>query len=262
MIKLSACIEMLFNEHKDFYDRFEAAKKAGLDAVEFWDWTGKDIERIKKLAEANELKIAALCVSSADPEFNSKKLVCREAIPAFVKACEETVEKAAYLGAGAVIVTVGNERNDITRAEQHTNIVLALKAAAPVFEKAGITLVVEPLNILVNHKGYYLSSSYEGFGIIEEVGSPRIKLLYDVYHQQITEGNLAANIAKYKGLVGHFHIADVPGRNEPGSGEINYSRIFRAIEETGYTGYVGMEYRSVSPSAVSAASVLELAKKI
>lgn len=260
MLKLSPCIEMLFGEIPDFYDRFAAAKAAGADYAEFWNWTGKDLPRIKALAEENGLSVGAFCVASENPEFNEKRLMFREAIPAFLEACRESIEKAKFLSCPTLIVTCGNERNDVPRAEQHTNIVLALRAAAPLFEESGVTLVLEPLNVLVNHRGYYLDSSYEAFAIIEEVGSPNVKLLFDVYHQQISSGNLIDTIQKFGRLVGHYHVADVPGRNEPGTGEIAYERVFKAIEKTGYDRLVGLEYRSLAPSAVSFAQVKALAE--
>jgi hydroxypyruvate isomerase len=114
---------------------------------------------------------------------------------------------------------------------------------------------VEPLNIAVNHKGYYLYSSAEGFDIIRAVGSPNVKLLYDIYHQQVTEGNLIQTITENIELIGHFHVADVPGRHEPGTGEINYANVLKAIDETGYNGYVGLEY---APKA----SALESLRKV
>lgn len=149
----------------------------------------------------------------------------------------------------SLIMTTGQARNDITRYKQHTNIVLALKAAAPYFEDAGITLVLEPLNTLKDHRGYFLDSSYEAFGIIEEVGSPAVKLLYDIYHQQITEGNLIPTITENIRHIGHFHAADVPGRHQPGTGEINYANVFAAIDKLGYNYYVGLEYSPTLPSA-------------
>lgn len=254
---------MLFRD-VDFYDRFAAAKAAGLDAVEFWGWPGKDIGRIKSLAAENGLVISDFCVAAQNPEwaaeFNAKRLLDRSGIGAFVKATEETITVAKELNVQTLIVTVGQERNDVTRSEQHTNIVLALKAAAPILEDAGVVLVVEPLNTMVNHRGYFLASGYEAFGILEEVGSPNVKLLYDVYHQQITEGNLIDNIKKYTSLIGHMHIADVPGRHEPGTGEINYRNVFKAIEESGYNRYVGMEYRAQKPDAETVRTTIELTK--
>jgi len=103
-------------------------------------------------------------------------------------------------------------------------------------------LVIEPLNVLVDHPGYYLTTSAEGFEILDEVDSPNVKLLYDIYHQQVTEGNLIATITSHIAQIAHFHVADVPGRHEPGTGEINWVNVLRAIDEAGYAGYVGLEY--------------------
>lgn len=261
MIKLSACIEMLFSE-VGFYDRFEAAKKSGLNAVEFWGWDNKDIGRIKEEVAKNNLTLAACCVSGKDnplaDEFNKKRLVYRDGIEAFKEAVKESIPVADELGVKTLIVTVGQERNDVTRYEQHTNIVLALKGAAPILENAGITLVVEPLNVLCDHRGYFLDSSYEAFGIAEEVGSPNVKILYDIYHQQITEGNIIPTISKNIDLIGHFHLADIPGRHEPGTGELNYPNIFKVIGSLGYKKFVGMEYAATKPTADTVKSTLAM----
>jgi hydroxypyruvate isomerase len=242
---------MIFGE-VSFYDRFRAAADAGLSAVEFWGWCGKDLDKIKALSEDNGLTVAAFCVSSEDGEFNNKRLLYSDGIRAFVEASKLSIEKARAMGTPSLIMTTGQERNDVTRYKQHTNIVLALKTAAPYYEEAGITLVLEPLNVLKDHRGYYLHSSYEAFGIAREVGSPAVKILYDIYHQQISEGNLIPTIRENIDLIGHFHTADVPGRNQPGTGEINYANVFAAIDKLGYDRYVGLEY---SPTVSSAETI-------
>jgi hydroxypyruvate isomerase len=159
----------------------------------------------------------------------------------------ETVAAAQAIQCSTIVVTTGNERADVSRAAQHANVVAALKAALPVIKGTGIQLVLEPLNVLVNHKGYYLTSTEEGARIVHEVKSPQVRLLYDVYHQQITEGNLIDTIRRYSKEIGHFHVGDVPGRKEPGTGEINYGNVFRAIAETGYKGYVVFECGRTEP---------------
>ena len=262
MVKLSACIDILYR-NLDFYDRFKAAKDSGLDAAEFWGFAGRDLGRVREECDKNGLTLAACCVSGtgeAADRFNQKKLLYRAGIEDFLDVTRQTVEAAKILNCKTFIDTVGQERNDATRYEQHKNIVLALKAAAPIYEDAGLTMVVEPLNTLTDHKGYFLASSYEAFSILEEVGSPAIKLLYDVYHQQITEGNLIPQIKKNIDLIGHFHVADNPGRNEPGTGEINYKKIFEVIGETGYDKFVGLEYRPTMPEAETMKALLEIAK--
>ena len=265
MLKFAPCIEMMFND-VDFYDRFKAAKNSGVDYVDFWGWAGKDIAKIKAACEENDIKIASFCVDTRDSEvgavFGKKRLLTRDAdaFDAFYKASQETLEVAKELGVELIIVTVGNERNDVTRYEQHANIVLMLKHVAPLYEAAGVTLIVEPLNILKNHIGYFLASSYEAFEICNEVGSNNVKVLYDIYHQQITEGNLIPTIRKYYDLIGHFHVADNPGRNEPGTGEINYKNVFNAISELGYDKYVGLEYSPTIDSAKTVQAVIDLCK--
>ncbi len=148
------------------------------------------------------------------------------------------------------MVTTGNEIAGVPRAEQHARVVAALRAAAPLAEAAGIQLVLEPLNILVNHMGYYLTTTAESVAVIEEVGSPMVKVLYDVYHQQITEGNLINNIRANIGHIGHIHVGDVPGRKQPGTGEINYKNVFKAIRDTGFTGFVVFECGLTEPVEV------------
>ncbi|MCL2099110.1 MAG: TIM barrel protein [Oscillospiraceae bacterium] len=264
MLKLSACLPMLPFGGLDFYDKFKAVKDAGLDYAEFWGWSGLDTDKVKDAAKTAGIKIGAACIDTAVPEvaevFNKKRLLHRdtEALGAFYKACEESIAVANKLRIPSLIVTVGNERAEVTRYEQHANIVINLKHVAALFEDAGITLVVEPLNVLANHIGYFLPSSYEAFEICNEVGSPYVKVLYDIYHQQISEGNLIPTIRKYFDLIGHFHVADVPGRHEPGTGEINYANVFRAISDLGYNKCVGLEYSPVSDTAESIRKVAEI----
>ena len=258
---------MFTRECPDFYDRFKAAKDSGVDCVDFWGWSHKDINKVKEKIDEYGLKIASISVDSANPEtskvFGAKRLLTRDpdAFEAFHNAAEESIKTAQFLGVPSLIITTGNTRSDdVTRYEQHANIVLMLKHVAHLFEDSGVTLIVEPLNILCNHMGYFLASSYEAFEICNEVGSKNVKVLYDIYHQQITEGNLIPTIRKYFDLIGHFHVADVPGRNEPGTGEINYKNVFKAIEDLGYCKYVGLEYSPIADTAETIKKVIDLCR--
>lgn len=105
-----------------------------------------------------------------------------------------------------------------------------------------MTLVIEPLNELIDHPGYYLVRSEEAFQVIDEVGSPNVKVVYDIYHQQVSEGHVIANITANIDKIGHFHAAGNPGRHELDRGELHYPSIFRAIQETSFNGFVGLEY--------------------
>ena len=244
-MKLSVCICTVFRE-VDFVERIAKVKEAGLPAFEFWGWSGADLDGVLKAKNESGLALAAICVDSSDAAvkqgLGKGSLVNPEARPAFVAAARETIGVAKRLGCSTIISTVGNDQPGLSPWQMHDSIVNGMKAVAPDAEKAGVTFVIEPLNTLVNHKGYYLWSSREGFDICRAVDSPAVKLLFDIYHQQITEGNLINNIRRYFDLIAHFHIGDAPGRKEPGTGEINYRNVLKAIHDTGYTGILAMEH--------------------
>ena len=189
----------------------------------------------------------SVCAKNPDnaEAFKNYPLVYAEGKDSFRAAAEETIAAAKELGVQTVIVTVGNARNDVTRYEQHTNIVKNIRAAAPLFEDSGIILVVEPLNVLCDHKGYYLDTSYEGFGIIEEIGSPNVRLLFDIYHQQISEGNIIPTVTANLEHIAHLHGAGHPGRHELQYGESNYRYIIDQIDKAGYKGSLGLEYSPI-----------------
>ena len=176
----------------------------------------------------------------------------------FLGELRRALAAAERLDCRCLIATTGNELAGIPRSAQREAVVLALRAAAPLCEAAGVTLVLEPLNVLVDHRGYFLPGSAEAFAILDEVGSPAVKLLYDVYHQQITEGNLISTITANVGKIGHVHVADVPGRHEPGTGEINYANVLRALDAAGYGGYVGLEYLPRADAAETLQAVKSL----
>lgn len=262
-MRLSACICMLFREEKDFVRRIALVKEAGLLAFEFWGWSGVDLEGVAAAKQASGLELAAICVDSTDPAMKQAWpkgiLVNPEMRAVFVAATRESLGVARRLGCPCLIATVGNEQPGLSPWQMHDSIVAGLKAVAAEAEETGVTVVLEPLNTLVNHKGYYLWSSREGFDIIRAVDSPRVKLLFDIYHQQIMEGNVIQNITENIGLIGHFHSADVPGRHEFGTGELNYGNILAAIDKAGYQGYVGLEYSPTGDSAASLAQVRRIA---
>jgi len=238
-----------------YAEKVRAAAALGWKAIEPLCWLGEDLPAARAAIDETGCAISAILVQSADKQAakligNDHGIVHEDAREAFTRAIGETLEAAKTLGCTTIVVTSGNERPGVPREAQHGNIVAALRAALPVIKGSGVQLALEPLNVLVNHKGYYLTTSEEGAQIVKEVGSPQVKLLYDVYHQQITEGNLIDNINRYSRQIGHFHVGDVPGRKEPGTGEINYRNVFRAIAGTGYEGYVVFECGRTEPVEV------------
>ncbi len=263
MLKFSPCIEMMYRS-MPFAERFAAVKAAGLDCAEFWGWAHRDLDELKEASQKNAVKITSICVGSKDEalaeEYGQKALLSRDSGEVLARVVEESLKTAEFLDVPALIITTGQEREDISREKQHEYVVNALRRVAPLFESAGITAVLEPLNILCDHKGYFLYSGYEAFEIIREVDSENVRLLYDIYHQQITEGNLIPNIRANIELIGHFHVADNPGRNEPGTGEINYRNVFKAIEQTGYKGYIGLEYSPTIDDTTALKNTVALAQ--
>jgi len=246
-----------------YADKIRGASALGYRAVEPLCWLGEDLAAARAASDETGCVISAILIQSADEGTaqlvrNDHGIVHGDARDAFVRAIAETLEAARTLRCNTIVVTSGNERPGVSREVQHANIVEALRAALPVIEGSGVQLVLEPLNTLVNHRGYYLTTSAECAEIIREVGSKQVKMLYDVYHQQITEGNLIENIRRYIGEIGHFHVGDVPGRNEPGTGEINYKNVFRAIDNTGYEGFVVFECGLTEPVEVVTRKMFEL----
>ena len=232
-MKLSLCVN---SATKDF-ERTEAmrlAAKLGYKAVEFWEGKDFDIDAYKSALSETGLTLACMGFATG--------LVDSSTRPDFLENLKISLANAKTLGAKGIIATTGQALEGVPREKQRQSIIEGLKEAAKIAAGSGIRIYLEPLNILVDHAGYYLSGSAEAFEIVREVGSPDVKILFDIYHQQISEGNLIANIVGNIDLIGHFHVAGNPGRGEPYLGEINYNEVFAAIDKAGYEGYAGLEF--------------------
>lgn len=232
-MKYSLCIEPIF-ENIPFYDRIQMAKDCGVDAVEFWDPSVYDTKKAGDIAANAGVPVAACCLNQA--------WTYRMNFP--WKTVKENVEKSIAYGKDLGCTTFIGLSGELAckTDSQKALLVENLKRVAELCEKAGVTIVLEALNSLYDHKGYYLDSSYIGFEIVKAVESPGIKLLYDCYHMQLMEGNLVNQIRENIDYIGHFHSAGVPGRHELHQGEINYPFVIAAAEEAGYDRYFGFEY--------------------
>ena len=226
-------------------------KEAGYGAFEFWSWWDKDINAVDEARKRTGLKLTAMCtrfVPLNDPARQS----------AFLDGLKESVAVAKKLECPVLIAQAGSELAGVERQRQHDAIVQGLRVCAPVLEDSGVTLALEPLNALIDHKGYYLTRSDEGFAIVRETGSPNVKLLFDVYHQQISEGNLIRNLTQNVQSVAHVHIAGNPGRHEPyENSEVHYPTVLKALAQAGYAGYVGLEYLPLRDADESLKTLLE-----
>lgn len=238
-MKYSVCLDILQKPGKfdmgQFLEDMRTVGRAGYDGYEFWSWWDKDLNAMRLAQEQVGLSCAACCtkfISLGDPALRQS----------YLDGLRETVAAASQLHCRTIITQTGFRKPEISDPAFRESMVTGLRQAAGIAEAAGITLVVEPLNTLVDHKGYFLSTSEDASRLIDDVGSPNVKILFDIYHQQITEGNLIRNIRKNFSKIGHFHAAGNPGRHELAQGEINYPQVFGAIRSLGYTGYIGMEY--------------------
>ncbi len=163
----------------------------------------------------------------------------------FVEAVKQSIANAKAIGSKRVLALSGAALDGVSKEQQLDALAKAGQLVAPMLEDAEIVLVWETLNVLVNHPGYFLVYSADGADLVRRTDRPNVKFLFDIYHQQISEGNLIANIKKYHQEIGHFHFADNPGRHEPGTGEINYQNVFKAIYETGYRDIVACEFGKI-----------------
>jgi hydroxypyruvate isomerase len=222
-------------------ERIRMVKAAGFSHYEFWPWRNKDIDAIQTLNRelglttaqfsASPVKGFAHGITNPDPARRQE----------FEEEIASAVPVAKKLGVRKLCVVAGEETKGYSREEQTAAVVAALKAGARIVEPAGITIILEPLNVLVDHPRQLIVNSAHAAAVLKAVGSPNVKMLFDIYHQQISEGNLTGNIRKYHDLIGYFQLADHPGRHEPTTGEINYPFVLRTIHDIGYKDAIGME---------------------
>ena len=259
-MKKSICIEMLFTE-VPFEERFRLTRESGFDYVEFWSWKDKNVARIKDLCRAHELRVASF---SGDQDFSMVDKGQKEDYIAFVK---ESIEIAKFLNCGHLVVhsnalgeqgVVVNHYAQIDRADKIAAMGDVLQALAPEAEKSKVILALEALNTTMDHVGNFLASTKEAAGLIRSVNSPNIKILYDVYHMQIMEGNIINTLKTYIDAIGYIHIADVPGRHEPGTGEINFTNVMKTLRKLEYDGMIGFELEPLQDSKIATRTLANL----
>lgn len=234
-MKYSVCASAVFGGIP-LADAIRRIAESGYSACEFWGWWDQDMDAVEAAVRETGVEIVAFCTKMVplnDPDRRKE----------YLDGLTESIAVAKRLGCRRLISQVGQAIDGMTRQAQHDCVVEGLRACAPILEREDIELVIEPLNILVDHVGYYLARSDEAFEIIREVNSPKVKVLFDVYHQQVTEGNLIANMTRNPELIGHIHLSGNPGRHEPHkNNEIHYPSILSAMKNAGWHGYAGLEY--------------------
>ena len=234
-MKYSVCASAVFSGIP-LAEAIRRIAAAGYSACEFWSWWDQDMNAVEAAVRETGIEVVGFCtrmVPLNDPSRRSE----------YLDGLTESIAVAKRLGCRRLISQVGQTIEGMERQAQHNSIAEGLRACAPILESEDIELVIEPLNTRVDHIGYFLDRSDEAFQIIRETNSPRVKVLFDIYHQQITEGNLIADLTKNAPLVGHIHIAGVPGRHEPHRhSEVHFPSVLRALKEAGWHGHAGLEY--------------------
>ncbi len=233
-MKFCAHLDMFFPE-LPMAERLKRFAELGFDSFELWCHWEYELDKLAAESRHQQLQVAALATAFIP-------LTDKNRHEEYLKGLKESIAACRMLDCPLIISQVGNLQSDSPREHQTQYIINGLRMADRLLKDTGITLVVEPLNVLVDHPGYFLTRSDDAAAIVEAVGSEHVKMLFDVYHQQISEGNLINNIRRYLPLIGHFHVADNPGRKQPGTGEINYENIFKAIDESGFCGRAGLEF--------------------
>ncbi|MBE6897215.1 MAG: glyoxylate-induced protein [Ruminococcaceae bacterium] len=233
-----------------FTDALRRIKELGFDAAETYGWKNLDLDAVRNTCEETGVELISMCTS----EFRMTDAAYRQA---WLDGLKESCAAANRVGAKRLITQVGQDTGEDRRI-QHENIVETLKLARPILEESGVTIMLEPLNTLVDHKGYYLWSAVEGFDIVKEVDCQFVKIVYDIYHQQVSEGNIIPNIVNNLDLIAHLHSAGHPGRHELQFGESDYKVIFSAVDKAGYTGCCGLEYGPLLPPEESLIKAKEI----
>ena len=234
----------------DFSEAIRKIAALGFDAAETYRWKDLDFDKVKNTLDETGVELISMCTT----EFN---MTNPEKRGLWLDGLKESCIAANKLGVKHLITQVGQDTG-ARRDFQHESIVNCLKAAKPILDEYGVTVMIEPLNTYVNHPGYYLTSSKEAFDIIREVNHPFVKVVYDIYHQQVMEGNIIPSITGNLDCIAHLHAAGHPGRHELQLGENDYKVIFDAVDKAGYKGACGLEYNPTMESIESLMKFKEL----
>jgi hydroxypyruvate isomerase len=236
---------MLWTLKGSFEEKVQIAGRAGMQSVELVGehagWSDADIDRNKKLVRSFGMGMDTI-IATPDWVKRPVSMVNPAHRENFLKDVQNAITFAKKLEIPQIILMSGNEQPGMTYEQQYTSLVESGKRAADLAAKADLELIFEPLNSKVNHKGYFLTTCVEGLKLVKDVDNPHFKLLFDIYHEQVQIGNIIRTLTEAAPHVAVYHIADNPGRNDPGTGEIDYPNVYKAIQKTGYAGYICMEY--------------------
>jgi hydroxypyruvate isomerase len=259
MPRFAANLTMLFTEFP-FLDRFERAARAGFRGVEFLFPYPFAAKEIRARLEQFDLQVALHNLPAGNWDAGERGIACHpDRTAEFREGVERAIEYAAALGAPQLNCLVGRRPAGIPDDVSRATLVENLYHASQRLKTEGLRLLVEPIN-QYDIPGFWLSRTDEALALIDEVGGDNLFLQYDIYHAQRTEGELAETLRKHLKRIGHVQIADNPGRNEPGTGEINFPFLFGHLDRLGYTGWIGCEYKPAVSTEIGLDWIHRLAK--
>lgn len=245
--ELSPCIEWLFAEGgRPFAERVARAAESGFRRVEFWGTQDKELASLEAAIDDSGVAVSAILSEPAATH------------PEFLAGVERSCELARRLDARNLIVLSGDALAGVDTTEQRDALTDALRRAAPIAARHGIGLVLEALNTRVDHPDYFLDSTVDALEVVRAADHSAVRLLYDLYHSVVMGEEPAVVLAGSGHLVGHVHLADAPGRHEPGAGEIDWPRQLAALRDAGYRGALGLEYMPTTDTAQSLAYIREI----
>jgi hydroxypyruvate isomerase len=245
MPRFAANLSMLFTE-EEFLDRFDAAADAGFSGVEYLFPYDFPVEVIKARLNANNLTQVLFNLPAGDWAKGERGIACHpERVAEFRAGVAQAISYAKVLGNTQINCLAGIRPQGYDCQAVEQTLVDNLKFAAAELQAAGIKLVMEMINTR-DIPGFYLNTTKQALAIKDKVGSSNLYLQYDIYHMQIMEGDLARSMESNLAVINHIQLADNPGRNEPGTGEINYRFLFAHLDRIGYQGWVGCEYKPLT----------------
>jgi hydroxypyruvate isomerase len=241
--------------------RLDLIAEHGFDATEYNGLLNHpltEVEEIRKKLDSSRIEMGIFVANPSG--WKTAGLVDPKQRNAFLEEIKKTIEYHKVIGNHSATTLTGPAIPGASRSEQRRSAIEGLKRAADLLEKTELALVVEPLNH-IDHPGFFMTHSDELAEIIAAVNSKHARMLFDLYHLQITEGNLINNFRAYVDLVGYIQTGDVPGRKEPGTGEVNYRNVFKAIYDAGYRGIIGMEHGTSLPGKPGVLKMFEAYKQ-
>lgn len=257
-MKLSLCLEMLFTE-LPFVDRIGVASRLGYDAIEFWDFRNKNLNEIAVAAQDHGLIVAAMSGN------RRSALIDPDASERLLEEMDEVFEAAHRVKCRNIMMLsdVLSEDGSATTLKGTPHVKLNalvenLQAVSGHPQAASFTLLLEPLNTALDHRGCFLDRSAIGTQVVKDVNSANVKLLYDIYHMSMMNEDVLSEIEKSFDLIGYFHVADMPGRHQPGTGKICYEKVNALLEKLHYDGFVGMEFSALGDDEAAAAAPLNI----